>query len=129
MAHGVAFPRALITHDLELLRAVLPDDFVFHDHRRTGIGRLEGARAYVEWIAALFEQSPDALIETLYYVTVAEHGFVAVGHTTGTLHSGGEFESVFVQVGHRHADRIVGAELCEIDDLDAACARFEALRP
>ncbi|MGH7899797.1 MAG: hypothetical protein ACREQQ_17710, partial [Candidatus Binatia bacterium] len=35
--------RAVIDHDLDRVRAVLPDDFVFHDHRRTGPGRIEGA--------------------------------------------------------------------------------------
>ena len=62
-AGAVEFVRALRDHDLDRLRAVVPDDFVFHDHRRTGAGRLGSADDYVALLAALFEQSPDVLIE------------------------------------------------------------------
>ena len=41
---GIEFRRALNNRALERVRAVLPpDDFVFHDHRRPGAGRLDGA--------------------------------------------------------------------------------------
>ena len=39
--------RAMNDHDLEQLRAVLPRDFVFDDHRRTGLGRIEGAETFI----------------------------------------------------------------------------------
>jgi len=39
-------------HDLARVRAALPDDF-FHDHRRTGLGRVDGADAYLSSVAAL----------------------------------------------------------------------------
>ncbi|MCI0347380.1 MAG: hypothetical protein L0221_18360, partial [Chloroflexi bacterium] len=61
---------ALLDRDLDRLRAELPAGFVFHDHRRSGAGRIEGADAYVAWTATLFEASPDAIIEALYYVAV-----------------------------------------------------------
>ena len=126
---AVEFRRALAEHDLGRLRASLPDDFSFHDHRRTGGGRIEGADAYVAWLGALFEQSPDAIIEPLYYVATEPHGFLAIAHTFGTNASGGEFESVYGQLALYEGDRIVSAELFEIDDLDVARARFEELRP
>jgi tetratricopeptide (TPR) repeat protein len=126
---SVEFRRAVAEHDLDGVRAAIPDDFFFHDHRRTGGGLIEGADAYVAWLGALFEQSPDALVEALYYVVTAPHGFLAVGHTIGTNTSGGEFESVFVQLGLSHGERLVGAELFEIEGLDVARARFEELRP
>src|SRR5262249_17697910 len=75
---GIEFRRALNARDLERLRAVLPDDFAFHDHRRLGAGRLESADQYVAWLAALFEQSPDALIENLYVVAEGPQGYVTV---------------------------------------------------
>jgi hypothetical protein len=50
-----------------------------------------------------------------------------VGHTLGTL-DGGEFESVFVQVVFYRTGRPAGVELFELDDLDAALARYEVLR-
>jgi len=109
------------------MRATMRDDYLFHDHRRTGPGRLEGRDGYLAWIATLFERSSDAIIEPLYYVATGAHGHVAVGHTLGT-HDGGEFESVFVQVVFYRDDRRAGAELFELDDLDAALARYEALR-
>lgn len=115
----------MIAHDLDRIRAALPDDFVFHDHRRTGGGRIDGADDYVAWLAALFEQSSDAIIESMYEVATAEHGVLTIGHTIGTLAEGGAFESVFVHLARFQGDRIVGAELFDIQDLDATRARLE----
>jgi hypothetical protein len=114
--------RAVLDRDLVRLRAELPDGIVFHDHRRIGAGRIEGADGYVAWIAALLEGSPDAIMEHLYYVAVETHGFLAVSHTFGTLAQGGEFESVFAVVAGPGR-----TELFELDDLDRARARFEEL--
>ena len=52
-----------------------------------------------------------------------------MAHTIGTLAEGGEFESAYVQFGHRTADGGICAELYELDDLEVARARFEDLRP
>jgi hypothetical protein len=50
--------RAFNDHDLDRFRATLHNDFVFHDHRRTGVGTL--ARAdYLASIPPLFEAAPD----------------------------------------------------------------------
>jgi len=119
---------AMNDHDLGRCRAALGDDFVFHDHRRTGVGRIESVDAYVAWLGALFAQSPDAIVEPLYYIATEPHGFLAIGHTVGTNISGGPFESVFVQLVLNQGARIVGAELFELEDLDAARARFADLR-
>ncbi len=121
--------RGVANHDLARCRAALPDDFVFEDHRRTGLGRVEGAEAYVASLAAVFEQSPDAIIEGLCPVAAERHGAIAVAHWFGHLAGGGEFESVFVQLGRYEAGRLAGVEIFEIDDLDRARARFEELRP
>ena len=126
---SVEFLRALFDHDLERCRAALPDGFVLDDHRRAGMGRVEGADAYVESLAALFAQAPNAVIEPLYDVAVEAHGFLTVAHTFGTLVDGGEFESVYVQLGHHSANGIIDAELYELDDLNVARVRFEELRP
>jgi hypothetical protein len=121
--------RAMRDHDLGRIRAALPDDFYLHDHRRTGMGKIEGADDYVASMAALYEQSPDAMPETLYDVVVEKHGSVSVGGTLGTLTGGGEFESVFVRLLLYQGDRFVGCELFELEQLDAARARLEELRP
>ena len=123
-AAAAEFLRALREHDLAGCRAALPDDFTFHDHRRAGAGLLHGADEYVAFLGALFEQSPDAFIEPLYYVAVESHGYLTVAHSFGTLADGGEFESLFVQLVTPS-----GGELFDLEDLELAHARFEELRP
>ena len=109
------------------MRAVLPDDVVIDDHRRTGFGRLEGPDAYIAAVSAAFELSPDARWDTLYRVAEGPHGFVNVNLMSGTNTEGGEFESPFVAVYHFRGDRLRAGEMFEIDALDAALARFQAL--
>jgi ketosteroid isomerase-like protein len=121
--------RGLITGDLERIRAVLPDDFVYHDHRRSGAGRLETADAYLAWTRSLFEQCPDAISEPLYEVASGNHGILTVSHAFGTLPEGGSFESVFVNLIRLERGRPVAAEIFELEDLDVARARFAPLRP
>ena len=123
----VALARALNAHDLARLRAVLPADFHFHDHRRTGVGRIGNADDYVASIAALFEQSPDVTFETLYLAAVHERGALAVARMFGTLVDGGAFESVFLRIIMHRGGRVVGAELFELEDMERARARFDEL--
>jgi ketosteroid isomerase-like protein len=119
----LALRRAIREHDVERVRALLPEDFVFDDHRRVGPGRIEGGDAYVAWVTSLFELARDAIIEELYYLAVEPHASLAVAHSFGTV-DGGAFENVFVQV--EGPDNV---ELFELDDLELARARFEELRP
>ena len=123
------FIRAMNTHDAVAARAALPDEFAFSDHRRTGFGRLGNADDYVASLSALWAQSDDAILETLYYVAVEEHASLSVARWFGTLPSGGEFESIFIRLGLFQGSRFTGAETFELEDLDLARARFEALRP
>src|SRR2546425_5612636 len=51
--------RAVNDRDLDRIRATLDDDFVLDDRRRTGLGRLEGADAYIASFRALFAEAPD----------------------------------------------------------------------
>jgi class 3 adenylate cyclase/GNAT superfamily N-acetyltransferase/ketosteroid isomerase-like protein len=125
----VEFVLAMNAHDAAGARALLPDDFVFHDHRRTGLGRLGNADDYVAALTALWEQSSDVSAETLYYFADAAHASLNVGRLFGTLAEGGEFESPFVRLARFSGGRFVGAELFELEDLERARARFEALRP
>jgi class 3 adenylate cyclase len=120
--------RGIRDHDLARCRAALPDAYVHDDHRRTGAGRLEGADAYIAWLATLFQHSPDAIYEPLYDIAVGSHGALLVAHIFGTLAGGGEFELAFVNLVRIEADRLVGVEVFEVDDLDLARARFEELR-
>src|SRR5258705_13900714 len=88
-ASVIEVTRAMVDHDLDRIRAALPGDFFIHDHRRTGIGRIERADAYVASVAAVYEQSPDAMPVTLYDIVEAKHGSLSVGGTVGTLTDGG----------------------------------------
>ena len=116
--------------DLGRLAKVLPEHVVFHDHRRTGIGRIEGAAVYIASVAALFEQIQQFDSETLYWVGIEPHASLAVARTAGTLViGGGEFESIFARLVHHDAGGIRAIELYELDDLARARARFEKLRP
>ena len=121
--------RAWNDHDLRRMRALLPDDFYLDDRRRTGVGRIEGADAYVASLAAMHELSPDLRLDVLYYVTVAAHGRVYVARWSGTNLEGGEFDAVYVCLGLARGEQLVGLEIFELDDFDVALARFEALRP
>ena len=121
--------RAWNTHDLARMRALLPDDFYLDDHRRTGVGRLDGADAYLASIAAMYQLSHDLRTETLYIVSVAAHGVVWVARWSGTNAEGGEFDAVYVCVGLQRDGRPTGLEIFEIDALDAALARFEECHP
>ena len=125
----VEFTRAVAAHDVARMRAALPDDYYFHDHRRTGVGHIGNADDYVASMVAVFEQSADMVTDTLYHVAVDRHGTLTVGRMFGTLADGGDFESVFVRLNLYRDGRIVGVELFEVEDLEVARARFEELRP
>jgi ketosteroid isomerase-like protein len=125
----IEFVLAMHAHDRERACALLPEDFVFDDHRRTGVGRLGNADDYVASLTALWDESPDVSTETLYYIDFAEHGALNVGRMFGTLSGGGEFESLFVRLACFRGGQFVGAELFELEDLERARARFEELRP
>jgi hypothetical protein len=125
---AIEFARAVHDHDLMAVRRVLSGDFVFHDRRRVGAGRIEGADGYLAYLAALFELSPDATIEALHFIGVEDHGYLAFARTSGTLTEGGEFESLFVLFVHYPGGRPIAAELFELEDLDVARRRFEELR-
>jgi class 3 adenylate cyclase len=118
---------AVNAHDLERVGATLRDDFVLNDHRRAGLGRLEKAD-YLASLAALFEQAPDVGVETLYIVAVEAHGVLMVARNFGTLREGGEFESPYVRIMLHRGERLAAVEMFEVEELDAARARFEELR-
>jgi ketosteroid isomerase-like protein len=115
--------RGVNAHDLERVGATLRDDFVMNDHRRAGLGRLEKAD-YLASLAALFEEAPDVSVETLYIVAVEPHGVLMVARNFGTLREGGEFESPYVRIMLHRDGRLAAVEMFELEDLDAARARF-----
>ena len=117
--------RAWNAHDRERVRALLPDDFYLDDRRRTGVGRLDGADAYVASLDAMWDLSRDLRIETLYFDRIAAHGRLYVARWSGTNAEGGEFDAVYVCLGLANGDRPAGLEIFE---LDAPRRRARALR-
>ncbi len=101
-------------------------DFFWLDHRRTGPGRLD-REGYLAWLGSLFEQSPDAFIEPMYVVATSEHGRLMVARGLGTLAAGGPFEYVNAVLWYFRRGELAGGEVFELDDLDVARARLEAL--
>ncbi len=120
--------RAWNAHDLARLRTLLPADFYLDDRRRTGVGRLDGIDAYLASLAAVWELSRDLRIETLYIIAVEPHGTLYVCRWFGANTEGGEFDAVYVCLALQRGDRPVGLEIFELDELDAAHARFAELR-
>jgi len=117
--------RAMNARDLERLRASLPSDFVLSDHRRTGLGRIEGPDAFIRSLAALFEGSRESTVETLYTLETQPHGELAMARMLGTIANGGEFESAYLRIITRDGSM----EFFEPEDLELARSRFEELRP
>jgi class 3 adenylate cyclase/tetratricopeptide (TPR) repeat protein len=122
----------VISRDLKRVRAALPDGFIFHDHRRTGLGRIEGADNYIASLAAVLEQAPDVIFEPLYLVATGKYGSVWMCHRFGNFAEalgGGEFETVLAVLARYDGERLVALELFEPEDLHVAKARFAELRP
>jgi hypothetical protein len=126
---AVEFWRGLNAHDLERARSGLVDEFFLHDHRRTGMGLVEGADAYIASLEALYELTLDVTVQPLWTAANAAYGRVEVLRTTGTNREGGEFETIFISVTTNCGDKLAAFEYFEPEDLDRALARFEELRP
>jgi GNAT superfamily N-acetyltransferase len=125
---AIEFLRGLNEHDLVRARSGLCDDFVLDDHRRTGLGRLEGAGAYIASVAAAYELAPDLGVAALYTAATATHGRVLLVRAWGTNTEGGAFESIYVALVRYRDAQVAGCEFFEPEHLDEALARFEALR-
>jgi len=118
--------RAVNAHEVERFRRVLADDFVLLDHRRTGLGQLNGEE-YIASLVALVDQSPDVTVETLYTIAFEKYGVLLVARNFGTLREGGDFESVYVRIGMMRGDKVTRVEMFEPENLEVARARFAEL--
>jgi class 3 adenylate cyclase/ketosteroid isomerase-like protein/tetratricopeptide (TPR) repeat protein len=111
-------------------RATFADDLVVEDHRRTGMGRLDGVDAYTRSVEALWALAPDTKVEEGWGWPVFDrHGAISVIDRTGMMpHRGGGFENEYLLLYLVAQGRITRVELFEMDALDLALARFEELR-
>jgi len=115
--------------DRARIRALCTEDLAYDDRRRTGIGQLAGADAFVASLDALWQLAPATEIEWgRSWLACARHGGITVVRRFGTLPDGGPFESEHLEL-FVHADgRATHLELFDLDDLDRALARFAELR-
>jgi hypothetical protein len=117
-------------HDAAGVRARFSDGFVVDDHRRTGVGRIEGGDAYMESIAVLWDLAPDQRIDFGWsWPALDRHAVVVTLRREGTIADGGAFENDYLWLGVAEHGRLTRLELFEPEDLDTALARFEKLRP
>jgi class 3 adenylate cyclase len=114
-------------HDCARIRAVLADRVVVHDRRRAGMGLLEGADAYVDALPPLWELAPDVQAEPRFVLGREHYGSVSAGRIFGTFPEGGPFEGQLVWLFICRGGRITRLEIFEIEDVDAARARFAEL--
>jgi class 3 adenylate cyclase len=129
MGPAIEFAEGVNDRDRDRMRAVLADDLVSHDRRRTGEGRVDGADAYLDTLAVLGNLSPDFHLQPLFVLALERHGMVSVARTFGTLPEGGPWENWLVTVATVARGRITRLELFEIEAVDAALARLGELRP
>jgi ketosteroid isomerase-like protein len=117
-------------HDRAGVRAKLADDVVVEDHRRTGLGRIEGADVYMEGMAVLWDLAPDQRVEFGgSWPALDRHAVLVTLRREGALADGGAFENDYLWLGVAKHGRLTRLELFEPEDLDAAVSRFEELRP
>jgi ketosteroid isomerase-like protein len=116
-------------HDLARTRAVLADDFVLEDHRRTGVGRIVGVDAYLDSLDPALLGLVSIQTDLLSVCAIERHGAVGTARVFGTLADGGDFEILYAAAITVAGGRVTRLEQFEIDDVDAALARFAELRP
>jgi ketosteroid isomerase-like protein len=115
--------------DRARLRAAYADDLVVDDQRLAGLGRLGGADAYLDAVAALWELAPDIQLELRCVLALERHGAVFAVRTFGTLaDGGGAFERCELQVVMVARGRITRIASFELDAAGAAVARLAELR-
>jgi ketosteroid isomerase-like protein len=119
---------AFNARDRDRWRAQFADEIVVEDHRRTGFGRIEGADAYADSLVALWELAPETTAEVgWHWPALGRHGAITRVRRTGVLPDGGAFESDYLGLYTVSGGRITYFERFELEDLEAAMARFEAL--
>ncbi|MBI3768724.1 MAG: nuclear transport factor 2 family protein [Deltaproteobacteria bacterium] len=125
---GAQFSDAWNERDRARVRATLANDLVVEDHRRAGMGRIDGADAYVDSVVALWQLAPDSRLDTVgSWIVVERYGAAHVARRSRRLAEGGAFESDYIVVSTAERGLTTRIEFFEIDAVDAALARFAEL--
>jgi hypothetical protein len=123
-----AFLRAFAERDWDALAALFLPDLVVDDHRRLGWETLRGPAAYARALRSLVELAPDTRLR-LDHVRASDRGLLWVAGWLGTR-EGGPFEAPWITVSEHDArGRVRRFDQYDLDQLDAALARFAELRP
>jgi hypothetical protein len=128
LAATQAFRAAFAKRDWEAVAAQYAEGVVVHDHRLLGWEPIHGTAAYVESLRTLVELAPDVRIQS-DHIALNERGLLWVARWAGTR-EGGPFDSPWIVVSeHDASGRVLRFDTYDLDQLDAARARFEALLP
>lgn len=119
---------AFNAQDRARLRALFADGLAVEDHRRTGVGRLEGGDAYVDSLAVLWDLAADTGVELgWFWLACDPHGGLYTIRRTGDVAGGGPFECDYLMLIRHVGGRLTRLELFELDQRQAALARATAL--
>src|SRR5262249_46782084 len=103
--------------------------FVLEDHRLIGWGTLHSRDEYLGRIRALVDLAPDVVMRADHILALDDRGTLAVTRSAGSW-DGGPFEMPFVVwvLVFGPDGRIQRSDIYDAEQLDAARARFEAIR-
>ncbi len=119
--------RAWNAHDPARLLEVLPPEFYIDDRRRTGVGVIRGAKAWVDSLVAIWDLSADIHVESLFTIAEGPSALLFVCRWAGRYAEGSEFAAVYLAIALRRDGLLAGLELFEPEDAEIAHARFECL--
>jgi ketosteroid isomerase-like protein len=123
-----AFLRGVEARDWDALRALYSPDLVVQDHRPLGWETLHGPEQYVKTLESLVELAPDVRLRQ-DHTSVSDGAALFVNAWVGTR-DGGAFEAPRIVVwGFDAGGLMYSMDIYNVDQLDAARARFEELGP
>ncbi len=127
LAHHGAFRRAAAARDRDALLRLLPADFTLLSHRRlANTGARMTREEYVASLAVMDELAVSADIRLDHILRLCATAIIGVSTFSGTAR-GGDFENATVFVGRQDGHVLHGWELFDLEQLDAARARYDEL--
>jgi class 3 adenylate cyclase/tetratricopeptide (TPR) repeat protein len=127
LAHHRAFRRASAARDRDALLRLLPGDFTLLSHRRlANTGRRMTREEYVASLAVMDDLDVRAEIRVEHMLRLCATAVIGVSTFHG-IASGGDFENSTVFVGGHDGRAFHVWELFDLEQLDAARARYAEL--
>ena len=113
------------SRSLEALGALCSGDFALDDHRRIGYGAIDARAMRAAQIERLAQTTKDRSLHR--WREIQGDVVLAELDTVGTTPEGNEYEWSFLVIWHLVAGKWARLEMFDLDDYDAAHARFEEL--